>query len=98
MTSSLNRASIQSFGLDWSLMGAAQGIAGSVKPEVEGCFVCVDGDLDAGWFIQMNTTGGPMDVWEIQGVVLVEDSNSFMYLRRKVPAEDVTLVRRDACA
>jgi hypothetical protein len=99
VTSSLNRDSIGNSGLDWSLMGAAPGIAGSVNPEVEGSFVCVDGELDAEWFIQMNNTGGPVDVWEIHGVgsdELIEAANGFMYLPRKVPPEDVTLVRRDA--
>jgi hypothetical protein len=37
-----NRESIAKHGLDWTRMGVAPGMAGSQKPEVEGCFVCID--------------------------------------------------------
>jgi hypothetical protein len=58
VTSSRNRSSILRYGLDWTRMGAAPGIAGSGRPEVEGCFLCVD-VLEDEWFIKMNNTGGP---------------------------------------
>jgi hypothetical protein len=99
VTSSANRASIEHSGLDWTRMGAAPGIAGSAAPEVEGCFLCVDAEFEAEWSTQMNNTGGSVDVWEIHAVdyeELIQDFNGHMYLPRKVPPEDVTLIRRDA--
>ena len=40
VTSALNRDSILAHGLDWTRMGAAPGIAGSLTPEEEGMFLC----------------------------------------------------------
>lgn len=48
-------------------MGAACGIAGSREPEVEGIFLC-RGESEAAWFVHMNNTGGPVDVWVVTGV------------------------------
>jgi hypothetical protein len=48
-------------------MVAAPGIAGSESPEQEGCFLCHD-ESGAEWFIDMNNTGGPVDVWAVDGV------------------------------
>jgi hypothetical protein len=65
VTSSMNRESIRA--LDWRLTGMSRGIAGSTHPEQEGCFMCLDdGELD--WFVRMNNTGGPVDVWAVDGV------------------------------
>ena len=97
VTSSLNRASIAQHGLDWTRMGAAPGIAGSRAPEAEGVFV-VGSLLDADWFVQMNNTGGPVDVWRVDGVPpheLTESGTGFLYVPRTVPASRVTLVRTD---
>ena len=70
VSSVLNRSSIDTHGLDWRLMGAAPGIAGNQLPEVEGCFLCVD-EFEAEWFSDtINTTGGPVDVWAVQGISL----------------------------
>ena len=66
VTSALNRASIQRYGLDWRRMGSARGIAGSLRAEQEGCFLASDeGERD--WFVRMNNTGGAVDVWEVDG-------------------------------
>jgi hypothetical protein len=97
VTSSRNRPSIARYGLDWTRMGAAPGIAGSRRPEVEGCFLCVE-EFEDEWFIKMNNTGGPVDVWEVGGVApdeLVESPNGHTYLPRKIGPGDVRLVRRD---
>ena len=67
VTSVANRVSIRRHGLDWSRMGAARGIAGSAAPEVQGCFLAAD-ERDADWFVRLNNTGGPVDVWEVSGV------------------------------
>jgi hypothetical protein len=68
VTSSLNRESIQAHGLDWRRMGAARGIAGSSAPEQAGCFLCLN-EFEMEWFVKtINTTGGPVDVWAVDGV------------------------------
>jgi hypothetical protein len=97
VTSVLNRDSIAAHGLDWTRMGAAPGIAGSRTPEEAGCFLCLD-EFEASFFLRINNTGGPVDVWAIEGVEyeeLVEPPNGFHYLPRRVPATQVTLYRRD---
>jgi hypothetical protein len=96
VTSSLNRASIARYGLDWRYMGVACGIAGSPMPEVDGCFLASD-DVEADFFVRMNNTGGPVDVWAVEGVAdedLVGSPEGFLYLPRPVPAEQLRLVRQ----
>lgn len=95
VTSELNRESIRTHGLDWSRMGAAHGIAGSHEPEEQGVFLCFD-EHEATYFVDMNNTGGPVDVWSVEGVSehdLVESGNGYWYLPRRVPPEQLTLVR-----
>ncbi|NGN95013.1 hypothetical protein G5C66_20025 [Nocardioides sp. KC13] len=101
VTSSLNRASITEHGLDWERMGLACGIAGSKTPEVPGVFLCIDeGDVD--WFaFTINNTGGPVDVWAVDGVdprSLRDNGNGYGYLAEKIPAYLLTLVRTDLAA
>jgi hypothetical protein len=62
VSSVLNRASIAKHGLDWTRMGPAQGIAGSSRPEVDGIFIC-RGEDEARFFVRINNTGGPVDIW-----------------------------------
>jgi hypothetical protein len=97
VTSAWNRESIRVFGLDWSRMATAPGIAGSRGPEVEGCFLCVNpGDVD--WFVWMNNTGGPVDVWAVDGVELdqlLTAPQGYEYFPGKIPAEWLALVRQD---
>jgi hypothetical protein len=96
VTSSLNRSSIQANGLDWRLMGVAPGIAGSHEPEQEGCFLCLD-DHEAEWFVRMNNTGGPVDVWAVDGIedALVESPEGHSYLPRVIDRIHLTLMLRD---
>jgi hypothetical protein len=69
-SSSANRASIGTHGLDWTRMGAAPGIAGSRRPEVPAVFLCDDRE-SAEWFIRMatDTTYQPIveaaDIWRV---------------------------------
>lgn len=99
VSSSRNRASIAAHGLDWGRMGAAPGIAGSRAPEQEGCFL---GDAwERDFFVRINTTGGPVDVWQVDGVAddeLVESPEGFRYLPRRIPASQVRLMRQDVPA
>jgi hypothetical protein len=94
VTSSLNRESIRRFGLDWTRMGAASGIAGSTVPEVEGIFL----DELPDFFVRMNNTGGPVDVWAVDGIEpesLVEGSNGFPYFPGVIGSEQLTLLETD---
>ncbi|WP_234312165.1 hypothetical protein [Streptomyces griseus] len=97
VSSVLNRQSIAQHGLDWTRMGAARGIAGSRRPEVEGIFVC-RGEEDAEFFLQINNTGGPVDLWSVDGIdegLLLDNGNGFVYLPGRIPAARVRLVRSD---
>ncbi|MGX1549520.1 hypothetical protein [Streptomyces adustus] len=97
VSSVLNRRSIAQHGLDWTRMGAAPGIAGSRRPEVEGIFVR-RGEEDAEFFLQINNTGGPVDLWSVDGIdegLLLVNGNGFIYLPGRIPAPQVSLVRSD---
>ena len=97
VTSSQNRASILEHGLDWTRMAAARGIAGSTRPEQAGCFVSRD-EYEVEWFVAMNNTGGPVDVWTVFGVdasELLESPEGYSFVPRVVPPGDVELLRRD---
>jgi hypothetical protein len=92
-----NRDSIRRHGLDASRMGAAPGIAGSSRPEAGGIFLCSDA-FTAEFFVRMNNTGGPVDVWQVGGVdagELRDNGNGFFYLPGGIAADRVTLVRPD---
>jgi hypothetical protein len=97
VTSVRNRASISSNGLDWRLMGAAPGIAGSLLPEQEGSFVCLnDGEVD--FFLGFDASGDLLDLWAIEGVeetMLVESPDHFWYVPAVIPADRLTLVDQD---
>ena len=87
VSSAANRESIRSHGLDWTRMGAARGIAGSMTPEENGVFLCRD-EFEARFFTDLNNTGGPVDVWVVTGVAdsgLVTGGSGFCYF----PAPDL---------
>jgi hypothetical protein len=93
VTSAMNRESVLAHGLDWTRMGTAPGIAGSPAPEEEGVFLCRD-DFEAGFFVRMNNTGGPVDVWAVTGVDeqrLVTTGSGFCYLPARIPRGQVSL-------
>jgi len=97
VSSSSNRASILDNGLDWALMERARGIAGSDRPEQEGCFLCLD-EREVAWFVRMNNTGGTVDVWAVDGIEensLVESPEGHYFLPRPVPPSQLTLHRTD---
>jgi hypothetical protein len=100
VTSSRNRESILLHGLDWRYMSEASGIAGSVKPEQQGCFLCRD-DGDVEFFVGMNNTAGPVDVWAVAGVdeeSLLQSPEGFVFIPAPIPADRLKLVRRDVPA
>jgi hypothetical protein len=97
VTSSRNRESIETHGLDWTRMGAARGIAGSRRPEQDGCFLCLD-DHEVDWFVRMNNTGGTVDVWAVDGIDgadLIESPEGHCFLPRRIPRERLELVQTD---
>lgn len=97
VSSVLNRRSIQSYGLDSSRMGAARGIAGSTRPEADGIFL-VEDEWDVSYFVRMNNTGGPVDVWQVEGVdvdQMVDNGNGYFYLPGRIPVGQLTLVQHD---
>lgn len=96
VSSSLNRASILAHGLDSSRMGGVRGIAGSPVPEQPGCFVSPH---DAEFFVRMNNTGGPVDVWEVLEVdpesLACDPDTEFHYLPDGAQPQQVRLVETD---
>ncbi|MEE4540352.1 hypothetical protein V2S66_00025 [Streptomyces sp. V4-01] len=96
VSSVLNRRSIARHGLDWTRMGAAPGIAGSARPEAEGVFLCRGEETE--FFLRINNTGGPVDLWSVDGVdeeLLLDNGSGFFYLPGRIPAARVRLVRSD---
>ena len=92
VSSAANRESILAHGLDWTRM-RARGIAGSAKPEASGVFLCRD-EFEASFFVRMNNTGGPVDVWAVTGVdadELVDGGSGFGYWPARIPPRQVTL-------
>src|SRR5437588_13046288 len=81
-------------------MGAARGIAGSVRPEVEGIFL--EGSLDgAWWFANFPAQREPLmlvDVWEVQGPLeLVDDpaGSGYSFFPGAIRPERLLLVEAD---
>jgi hypothetical protein len=96
VSSSANRESILRYGLDWTRMGAAPGIAGSTWPEKDGIFLCRD-EFEAAWFVRMNNTGGPVDVWAVTGIEndqLIDGGSGFDYFPGRIPPGQVALTNR----
>lgn len=78
-------------------MGLAPGIAGSYKPEQEGCFLA-KGEFDCRWFVRMNNTGGPVDVWQVDDVddaELVVSPQGYFYYPGIIGRERLTLIQKD---
>lgn len=97
VTSSRNRRSITEHGLDWRRMGAAPGIAGSPVAEQVGCFLSQD-EQTRDWFVTMNNTGGPVDVWEVADVRLadlVESPEGYLFQPGVISVDRIRLVQRD---
>lgn len=78
-------------------MGGAFGIAGSDNPEQRGVFLCSD-EFEVDWFVQMNATGGPVDVWAVDGLTddsLTESQEGHSYFPGSIPVEALELLRTD---
>lgn len=93
VSSSVNRASIERHGLDWTYMRDAPGIAGSRAPEVAGVFLVSDYSTVL-FFVRINNTGGPVDVWAVEDVPdsdLIDKGTGFVYVPYPIPAHRLTL-------
>ncbi|MBM9465855.1 hypothetical protein [Nakamurella leprariae] len=93
-----NRASIQRHGLDWTRMLDAPGIAGSREPEATGVYLVPD-RFTAQFFVRLNNTGGPVDVWTVDDVpaddLVVDDCTGFGYVPYRIGRDRLTLHDRD---
>jgi hypothetical protein len=95
VSSMVNRESIRLHGLDWTRMQAAPGIAGSIEPEQDGIFLCRD-RFDADFFVNVNNTGGPVDVWQVEDVdedQLVPAPEGWSYLPGPIAPTRLRLVQ-----
>lgn len=93
VSSAKNRESIRAHGLDWTRMGAARGIAGSTVPEADGVFLCQE--FMVGFFVEMNNTGGAVDVWAVSGIdeeQMLDNGSGFLYFPGRIPAGQIALV------
>ena len=71
----------------------APGIAGSTAPEADGVFLCEEFQVE--FFVRMNNTGGPVDVWEISGTFedqMINNGSGFLYFPGRIPAMQVSLI------
>jgi len=78
-------------------MGAAPGIAGSSRPEADGIFLC-DDLFTVDFFVRMNNTSGPVDVWQVDGVdadQMLDNGTGFFYLPGRISVDRITLVQQD---
>jgi hypothetical protein len=92
VSASFNRASIREHGLDWSRMGTT-GIAGALKPEQEGVFLC-RGFGEAEWFASFGQVR-PVDVWEVDATGLEVGEVEFdghLFFPGTIPPERLKLV------
>ncbi len=93
VSSARNRPSIQAHGLDWARMSGTRGIAGSRQPEVDGIFLSPD-HFTAQFFVRMNNTGGPVDIWAVDDVDpndLIDSGNGFSYVPYRINRARLTL-------
>jgi hypothetical protein len=93
VSSVANRDSILAHGLDWTRMGAARGIAGSAVPEADGVFLCEE--FMVWFFVRMNNTGGPVDVWAVSGIdeeQMLDNGSGFFYFPGRISAGQVALI------
>ena len=78
-------------------MGDTPGIAGSIRPEQEGSFLCLE-EWEVDWFVRLNSTGGPVDVWAVDAIDeadLIESPEGHHYFPAPIPPGRISLVRRD---
>lgn len=61
--------------------------------ELDGVFLCRD-EFEAAWFVQMNNTSGPVDVWVVTSIKaqqLIDGGSGFDYFPGWIPPSQVAL-------
>ena len=56
-------------------------------------FLCEEFQVE--FFVRMNNTGGPVDVWEISGTFedqMINNGSGFLYFPGRIPATQVSLI------
>jgi hypothetical protein len=93
-TAAANRDSIRAYGLDWSRMRLAPGLAGSTSPELPAVFVCEDLD-DVSFLLHMAQV--PTDIWsvDVDGLWLENGPTGWQVISHPVAAERLNLLVRD---
>jgi hypothetical protein len=91
-TAAANRESIWRWGLDWTRMGIAPGIAGSGEPELPAVFLDhVDG---IEFFTRMSRQ--PCDVWEVDvNGLWIETHDNWLIHRSPIHPARLRLIARD---
>jgi hypothetical protein len=96
VTPSANRESIRRYGLDWTRMGAAPGIASGLNvPEEPGSYLARESEVD--WFVEMCNHPERVDVWKVRasGLDLVLTGDGFVLCPSVIPPERLVLLRTD---
>jgi hypothetical protein len=78
--------------------GRCSGYRRKHHPEADGIFLSTE-DWDVDYFVRMNNTGGPVDVWQIDGVdadQMLDNGNGYPYLPGRIPADRITWVETPA--
>jgi len=78
-------------------MGLGRGIAGSREPEQDGCFLA-RGEYECRWFVRMNNTGGPVDVWQVDCIdvsELLTSAHGYQYFPGTIHPDQLTLIKTD---
>src|SRR5581483_11306406 len=91
VSAAANRDSIRQYGLDWTRMGAAPGVAGSREPELAAVFLC-DSSFDVGFHLRMARV--PSDVWavDVTGFWLETGPHGWLIAPRTIPAARLRLL------
>jgi hypothetical protein len=78
-------------------MGDVPGIAGSAQPEVDGIFVARS-RFEAGLFVELNRTGGAVDIWgldEVDAGDFVTSETGYVYVPYVVDSGRLELLEQD---
>ncbi len=103
VSSSVNRASIERYGLDWRRMGATGGVASGgagipgfvPRPEAAGVFLCETLD-DVEMFVSFGQHP-IVDVWEVHaaGLDLADSPDGWLLVGAPIPLSRLRLAQRD---
>jgi hypothetical protein len=90
VTSTVNRESILTYGLDWQRMGNP-GIAGSTRPEFPGIFLCKSLD-EVRFFVHISKVATDSWAADVSGMWIENGPSGWWIVPEIVPADRVRLV------